>query len=85
MTEKSEEQSMQTISLQLPDNLRINPQEIKEALSAVMYYNGTLSMKEACGIIGATRRDFEELILPKFNLSILGGTQEDIDIETEGL
>ena len=74
---------MQTISFKLPAHLKLDQQDIKEAISAVLYHNGTLSMKEACMITGATRRFFEEQILPKFNLSVLGGTQEDIDLEAE--
>ncbi|MBF0509380.1 MAG: hypothetical protein HQK57_10705 [Deltaproteobacteria bacterium] len=64
---------------------RLDRQYITEAVAAISYYNGMLSENEACEIIGVTRRQFEEQILPKFNLSLMGGTQEDIDFETEGL
>jgi len=64
------------------------PQEVehsyaKEALAAVLYYNGKLSEKEARLMIGKTRREFQEDVIPKFGLSMIGGTREDVEIERE--
>ena len=61
----------------------IDPHYLKEALAAVLYYNGTLSEYEACQMIGTDRRDFEEAVLPKFNLSVIGGTPEDVEFERQ--
>lgn len=76
-----------TLQIDLPEETakKFNVQYIKEAVAAVSYYNGTLSEKEACLLAGTTRRQFEERVLPRFHLSVMGGTQEDIDIELEGL
>ncbi len=79
---------MSSITIDEPDileNKGVDQQTIKEALAAVFYYNGTLSEKEACALTKTTRRQFEETILPKFGLSVMGGMQEDIDFEVEGL
>ncbi len=79
---------MQTISVELstwPDNINIDQRDLREAIASVLYYNGTLSEKEACMIIGSGRRYFEENVLPKFNLSMVGGTRDDVDIEIQGL
>ena len=69
----------------VPSGARIDEQFAREATAALGYYLGKLSEKEACAIIGAKRRQFEEVIIPKFGLSIIGGTQEDIDFETKEL
>ncbi|MEW6236442.1 MAG: hypothetical protein AB1656_13730 [Candidatus Omnitrophota bacterium] len=61
----------------------LDSQYIKEAVAAIAYYNGAVSEKEACLLINATRRHFEEVILPKFGLSVVGGTLEDASIETK--
>ena len=69
------------VTIELPQPLE--PTYVREALAAVLYYNGTLSEKEARLMIGKTRREFEEEIIPKFGLSMIGGTQEDVNIELE--
>ena len=61
---------------ELTEKKGVNEQYIKEAVAAVLYYNGTLSEKEACSISNTTRRKFEEEVLPKFELSITGADDE---------
>jgi len=51
---------------------------IEEALAAVLYHKGILTLKEAHELIGQTRREFEEITLPKF-----GYTPGDEDTEIE--
>jgi hypothetical protein len=41
---------------------------------------GKLSEKEACIVLGVTRRTFEEL-LPQFGFSVLADDQDTIDVE----
>ena len=48
----------------------------------MLYHVGKLSEKEACVILGITRRRFEEL-LPRFGLSILADDQMTIDVELQ--
>lgn len=67
------------ITIELPRNM--DHQYIREALAAVLYYNGHLTEKEARMMIGKTRRQFEEEVIPQFGLSMVGGTKEDIEIE----
>jgi hypothetical protein len=71
------------LSIELPDIFTIselNDAYLKEALVATLYHVGKLSEKESCVALGKTRREFEEL-LPKFGFSILGDSQESINIE----
>ena len=70
---------------ELTEKKGVNEQYIKEALAAVLYYNGTLSEKEACSISNTTRRKFEEEVLPKFELSITGADDEYVETESQGL
>lgn len=67
------------VTIDLPQEIDQN--YVREALAAILYYNGKLSEKEARTMIGKTRRQFEEEIIPKFGLSMIGGTKEDIEIE----
>lgn len=69
----------------VPFGAPIDEQFAREATAALAYYLGKISGKEACAIIGAKRRQFEEVIIPKFGLSMIGGTRDDIDLETKGL
>ena len=69
------------IVVEVPQNLQSS--NIKEALAAVLYHNGTLTEKEARLMIGKSRREFEEEVIPKFGLSMIGGTPGDVNLERE--
>lgn len=71
--------TMMQMTLELPRQLEA--QYLKDALAAVLYYNGTLTEKEARQMVGRTRREFEDEIMPRFGLSMIGGTPEDAAIE----
>jgi hypothetical protein len=69
--------------VEIPDSVnipRLDPAYLKQALVATLYHVGKLSEREACLILGMTRRDFEEL-LPKFGFSILGDDQFNLNLE----
>ncbi len=71
------------IAVELPDTaamVHLDQSYLKEALVATLYHVGKLSEKEACLVLGITRRTFEEL-LPRFGFSVLADTQETIDVE----
>jgi len=67
------------ISIDLP--LLIEQDYAREAMASILYYNGMLSEKQARTMIGRTRREFQEEIIPKFGLSMIGGTVQDAEIE----
>jgi hypothetical protein len=46
----------------------------------MLYHTGKLSERQAREVLGMTRRAFEEL-LPRFGLSILVDSQENLDAE----
>ncbi len=71
------------ISIELPDSepfSTIDQTYLQELLAASLYHVGKLSEKEACIMVGKTRREFEE-ILPKFGFSVLSDNIKNIDIE----
>ncbi len=74
-----------TISLQLPDTtpfIRFDQHYLQQAFVAMLYHLGKLSEKEACSILGMTRRAFEDL-LPQFGVSVLSDSQEQIERELQ--
>lgn len=73
--------TLMQMTLELPRQLEAR--YLKEALAAVLYYNGTLTEKEARQMIGKTRREFEDDIIPRFGLAMIGGTPEDAAFERE--
>ena len=69
-----------TISINIPDEAKVDQHFLKEALAATLYYTGKLSEKQAREMLGMTRRAFEE-ILPRYGYSILIDSQTNLDIE----
>lgn len=69
------------VSVDLPDTLAsIDPHYLRGALVAMLYHTGKLSERQAREALGMTRRAFEEL-LPRFGLSILIDSQENLEVE----
>ncbi len=61
------------ISLEFPDTSPVSQLTavyLKQALITALYHTGKLSSKQACVMLGLSRRQFEEL-LPEFGFSIL--------------
>ncbi|HEV7671383.1 MAG TPA: UPF0175 family protein [Thermoanaerobaculia bacterium] len=69
------------VSVDLPDTLvNLAPHYLREALVAQLYHTGKLSERQAREVLGMTRRAFEEL-LPRFGLSILIDSPENLEVE----
>ena len=69
------------VSVDLPDTLaNLDPHYLRGALVAMLYHTGKLSERQAREALGMTRRAFEEL-LPRFGLSILLDSQENLEVE----
>ena len=69
------------VSVELSDNLvNLAPHYLREALVAQLYHTGKLSERQAREVLGMTRRAFEEL-LPRFGLSILIDSPENLEVE----
>ena len=73
---------MMMTSIELPDAVvEMDQRYLKEALVAVLYHAGKLSERQAREALGMTRRAFEEM-LPRFNLSILADSPENLASES---
>ncbi len=69
------------VSVELPDALtNVDPHYLRGALVAMLYHAGKLSERQAREALGMTRRAFEEL-LPRFGLSILVDSQDNLEVE----
>ena len=64
-----------------PKLLNITQEEIKESIVALLYHKNALTLKQAREVIGKSRRQFEEDILPKYGYPMYGNTPEDIETE----
>jgi hypothetical protein len=70
-----------TVTIDLPACLEsLDERFVREALFAALYNAGKLSAREAREALGMTRRAFEEM-LPRYNLSVLADTAENLAIE----
>lgn len=76
-----EKRTIHQVTIEIPQP--IDPVYVKEALAALLYYNGKLTEKEARTMLGKSRRQFQDEVIPKFGLSMIGGTEEDIEIEKQ--
>ncbi len=69
--------ALQHMDVDLP--IGITPEYVKETVVAIMYSQNKLDLKSAREIMGVSRREFEDDILPKDGVTGLG--DDDIDIE----
>ena len=71
------------ISLELPDTpklLNLAPGYFEQAMAAMLYHVGSISEKEACGMMKISRRMLEDL-LPKFGIAVMSDSPQQIEIE----
>ncbi len=73
-----------TIHLDLPVSKPIPnalQNEVRNAAIIYLYKQGMISMLQSANLIGCTRRDFEELLIPKYGYSMMD--ERDLDLEME--
>lgn len=79
----SEEKRTCQLVLNVPSQLDGQEDLVRRAIAAALYKKGTLTMKEACDLIGGgSRREFEENILPSFGYAMMDDLTEE-ELETE--
>ena len=72
-------QQLQHIEMDLPIN--ISQEYVKEAVCALLYNQNKIGLKQARELLGISRREFEEDILPKFGFTTYADTKEEANIE----
>jgi predicted HTH domain antitoxin len=68
---------MKTVTLNIPDTLDIDNNEVAMLVAAKLYEQGKLSLGQAAAVAGLSKRTFAEL-LGKYNVSIVNHPASDI-------
>ena len=68
---------MKTLTLNIPDSLEVNNQDLAMLVSTKLYEQGKLSFGQAAEIAGLTKRTFAELLC-KYGVSIFNSPSEDL-------
>lgn len=68
---------MKTLTLEVPDNIKLNEDEIKFYIAAKMYQDGILSSGQAAEMVGLSKRSFIEM-LGKYDVSVFCDSVDDL-------
>jgi len=68
---------MKTLTLQVPDNLVLEPKEATMLLATRLYEQGKLSLGQAAELAGYTKRTFMEL-LAGYGVAVFELTEEEL-------
>lgn len=68
---------MKTVTLNIPDTLEIDNNEVAMLVASKLYEQGKLSLGQAADVAGLTKRTFAEL-LGKYNVSIFNYPASDL-------
>lgn len=60
---------MRTLTLNIPDSLELNDNEVAMLIATKLYQEGKLSLGQAAELVGLTKRTFAEM-LGSYNVSI---------------
>ena len=71
------EKQMKTMTLEVPENIKLSESEIKFYLAAKMYQDGILSSGQAAEMIGISKRSFIER-LGQYDVSVFSESVEDL-------
>jgi len=69
---------MKTLTINIPDNLDVDDQQLKMLIASRLYEEGKLSLGQAAELAGLSKRTFAEL-LGKYNVSIFNYPTKDLD------
>ncbi len=68
---------MKTVTLNIPDTLEIDNNEVAMLVASQLYEQGRLSLGQAAEVAGLTKRTFAEL-LGRYNVSIFNYPPSDL-------
>jgi predicted HTH domain antitoxin len=68
---------MKTITLEIPDSVDVNNQDVAMIVSTRLYQQGRLSLGQAAEVAGLSKRTFAEL-LGKYEVSIFNFPATDL-------
>ncbi len=73
---------MNSVTIKIPDNLKMNAFEVSMLLATKLYEDGKLSSGQAAEIAGLSKRTFLEL-LGKYGVSIFGYNFDELKKDIE--
>ena len=73
---------MKTLTLNIPDSLDVDAQDLAMILSTRLYERGKLSLGQAAEVAGLTKRTFAEL-LGKYGVSIFNFPASDLSKDVD--
>jgi predicted HTH domain antitoxin len=68
---------MSTLTLEIPDTLKMDSKEAQRFLAAKLYESGKLSLGQAAELANFSKREFAD-ILPEYNVSFINYSLEDV-------
>jgi predicted HTH domain antitoxin len=69
---------MKKLTLEIPDNLDLDDKEAAMLIAGKLYEQGRLSLGQAAGLSGYSKRTFMEL-LGNYNISVFNYPAEELD------
>ena len=76
----------QKITLDIPlsiNQIGLTKDYFQELVAATLFHNGTITSKTACQLLGISRRQLEEDVLPRFGYTHMRDDADNIQIELE--
>lgn len=73
---------MKTLTLNIPDGLEIDDNEVSMLVATRLYEQSKLSLGQAAELVGMTKRTFAE-ILGRYNVSIFNYPASDLTRDVE--
>jgi predicted HTH domain antitoxin len=69
---------MNTLTLNIPDNINLEDSEALKILAVGLYGKGTLSLGQAAEMVGVSKRSFIE-VLGDYGVSVINYSPEELD------
>lgn len=69
---------MNTVTINLPDNLQMEPLDVRMLVATKLFEDGKLSSGQAAEVVGLSKRTFIEL-LGKYGVSVFGYDFEELE------
>lgn len=67
---------MKAVKVELPDNLDLTEFDVKMMLAGQLYENGKLSLNQAAGLVGISKRTFIET-MGRYGFSLFSKSADD--------
>lgn len=73
---------MKALKVTIPDNLELTEHDVKMMLAGQLYELGKLSLGQAAGLVGVSKKEFIET-MGNYGFSLFSGSVEDLRSDIE--